>query len=151
MLSLDALGLNEEQLQGKTKVLTTRIAHLVENHGLEPSQICALTFTKRAAKEMKERLKKLMGKQKTNQLVMDNAVIHRISQAKVKQLLPTDLPNQTADIKQQLIETVYQEYITTLKQSNSLDFDDLLLHCIRLFSREPKSLSWCKHVLVDEL
>lgn len=46
---------------GKTKVLTTKIAYLIEEKQVNPSSILAITFTNKAAKEMKERVLSLLG------------------------------------------------------------------------------------------
>ncbi len=48
---------------GKTRTLTYRIAHLLETHHAYPSQILAFTFTNKAAREMKDRLEKLVGEE----------------------------------------------------------------------------------------
>ena len=46
---------------GKTKVLTTRIAYLIDEVGIDPYHILAITFTNKAAKEMKERVSQMLG------------------------------------------------------------------------------------------
>ncbi len=48
---------------GKTKVLTTKIAYLIKEKGISPYEILAITFTNKAAKEMKERVENLIGEE----------------------------------------------------------------------------------------
>ena len=54
---------------GKTRVLTSRIAYILEK-GCDPSQVLALTFTKKAASEMKERIALMVGEKKARRLYM---------------------------------------------------------------------------------
>src|SRR5687768_3991065 len=48
---------------GKTRVLTSRIVNLIETHGVDPSSILAVTFTNKAAGEMRNRIRKMLGQE----------------------------------------------------------------------------------------
>jgi len=48
---------------GKTSVLTRRVAYLIQVMNIWPRQIMAVTFTNKAAREMQERIEKLLGKE----------------------------------------------------------------------------------------
>lgn len=60
----------------------------------------------------------------------------------------TNLPTNVID---QIVSEIYNEYERTLRRSNCLDFDDLLVFGVKLFERHKKAVQWCRHVLVDEL
>jgi DNA helicase-2/ATP-dependent DNA helicase PcrA len=50
-----------------------------------------------------------------------------------------------------IVAEVYVDYKATLKKNNALDFDDLLVYGVKLFSKHSSVASWCQHILVDEL
>ena len=50
-----------------------------------------------------------------------------------------------------MVGEVYVLYEATLRQNNALDFDDLLVFGVKLFSGHPLTVGWCRHILVDEL
>lgn len=93
---------------GKTRVLTYRIAHLV-NSGVAPWEILALTFTNKAAKEMKERIGKVAG-DKANQIWAGtfHAIFARILRAEATKIgFPSDFSiYDPSDVKSCIAEIV---------------------------------------------
>ena len=72
---------------GKTRVLTHRIAHLVEERGAAPSTILSITFTNKAATEMAERVNGLLGRHATGMWVMTfHAACARILRAEATRI-----------------------------------------------------------------
>lgn len=55
---------------GKTRVITNKIAHLIRNTGYQPRQIAAVTFTNKAAREMKERVAQTLGRKEAKGLMI---------------------------------------------------------------------------------
>lgn len=190
---------------GKTRVLTFRIAYLLQQYKAAPNEILALTFTNKAAREMKERILKLIG-DKAQKLWMGtfHSIFSKIlrfeaeklgygkdftiydtsdSEQVIKQILqelnfdpkeikPKTIRNKISDAKNQLISpddyqhrfvsstldditsSVYSVYQKRLKQSNAMDFDDLLVKPIQLFEEHPEVLEQYqdrfKYILIDE-
>ena len=73
---------------GKTRVLTYKIAYLLQEKGLKPWNILALTFTNKAAREMKDRIAKLVGHEQARYLNMGtfHSVFSRILRAEAEKI-----------------------------------------------------------------
>ena len=73
---------------GKTRVLTYKIAYLLKEKGLKPWNILALTFTNKAAREMKERIGRLVGQEEARYLQMGtfHSIFSRILRAEAEKL-----------------------------------------------------------------
>ncbi len=97
---------------GKTKVLTTRIAHLMGAHGIDAFNILALTFTNKAAKEMKERVEKVLGNSEARNLYIGtfHSVFARILRAEANKIgYPNNFTIYDTDDAKSVIKTVLAE------------------------------------------
>ena len=194
---------------GKTRVLTYKIAHLI-NEGYDPWTILALTFTNKAAREMKERISRQVGdkarylwmgtfhsifsrilrieaqsigftsnftiydasdsksllKSIIKEMQLDDktykpgSIQNRISNAKNHLIMPdayaSNLEINQADMDAKVPATrdIYHRYWERCRQSNAMDFDDLLVYTFILFRDYPdiryKYATQFRYVLVDE-
>src|ERR1700755_2478351 len=96
---------------GKTKVLTTRIAHLMAN-GVDSFNILALTFTNKAAKEMKERVEKILGNADARNLYIGtfHSVFARVLRGEAEKLgYPRNFTIYDTDDAKSVLKTVINE------------------------------------------
>jgi len=96
---------------GKTRVLTYRIAHLIQSKGVDPFGIMALTFTNKAAKEMRERIERVVGHDARNLWMGTfHSVFARILRAEAHHLgYPHDFTIYDTDDSKTLIKSILKE------------------------------------------
>jgi len=188
---------------GKTRVLTHRIAYLIDEKLVNPWNILAITFTNKAAREMKERAYSLNpatqdcliatfhsmcvrilrrdadhigynrnftivdpGEQRTlmkrilKQLNLDpkkwneRSILGTISNAKNDLIDDVGYAAQAGDMYTQIVAQCYTAYQKELRQSESVDFDDLIMLTLRLFDQNPDVLTYYQqkfqYIHVDE-
>ncbi|MBI2395221.1 MAG: UvrD-helicase domain-containing protein [Deltaproteobacteria bacterium] len=174
---------------GKTRVITFRIANLVATHRVPPYRILAVTFTNKAAGEMRERLRHLLGddvardlwvgtfhatcarllrrhhaavglgrdfviyddadqKSLVNRIVKDleiddkryppRSLLAQIHAHKQEGRAPEEV--NVASYLDEVAVKVFSAYEAHLRASNACDFDDLLLHVLRLVERPDPDL-----------
>ena len=97
---------------GKTKVLTTRITHLMAAHKIDSFNILALTFTNKAAAEMKERVERILGNTEARNLYIGtfHSVFARILRAEAPKLgYPSNFTIYDTDDAKSVVKTVINE------------------------------------------
>lgn len=97
---------------GKTKVLTTRITHLMAHHHIDAFNILALTFTNKAAAEMKERVEKILGNSEARNLYIGtfHSVFARILRSEAPKLgFPSNFTIYDTDDAKSVVKTVINE------------------------------------------
>src|SRR6185312_12091097 len=122
---------------GKTRVITHRIAYLIQERGVSADNILAVTFTNKAAKEMEERV-----------------ALGRISWAKNHMIDPQEYFLASTNPLEEKIAHIFKIYRDELFKANAMDFDDLLLETVRLLKsssevRERYNRKY-KNLLIDE-
>ncbi|HMW25228.1 MAG TPA: UvrD-helicase domain-containing protein, partial [Ferruginibacter sp.] len=104
---------------GKTKVLTTRITHLMAAHKVDAFNILALTFTNKAAAEMKERVERILGNTEARNLYIGtfHSVFARILRAEASKIgYPSNFTIYDTDDAKSVVKTVINELALDDKQ-----------------------------------
>ncbi|HEX2150427.1 MAG TPA: UvrD-helicase domain-containing protein [Stellaceae bacterium] len=190
---------------GKTRVLTTRLAHILASGRANPGEVLAVTFTNKAAREMRERLEAMIGRAAegiwlgtfhalaarilrrhaeavgltASFAILDTddqlrllkqimaaanvddrrwparALLGIIERWKDRGLTPNKVPAVDAgDWADGRAVALYRDYQQRLATVNAVDFGDLLLHNLTLFSQNPEILAYYqqrfRYLLVDE-
>lgn len=97
---------------GKTRVLTYRIAYLMKEKGIDPFNILSLTFTNKAAREMRERIEQVVGNDARNLWMGTfHSVFARILRSEADRLsYPSNFTIYDADDSKSLIKTIVKEF-----------------------------------------
>lgn len=132
---------------GKTRVIITKISYLLKNNLAHPSEILAVTFTNKAAKEMRERLAKQVSENAASQLTISTFhALGRIilkEQSSLLRLGRNFSIFDDADTFKIIKQIITNEY-PMLKNSASNDYIDGICHKISMFKGElktPKALA----------
>lgn len=182
---------------GKTRVLVYKVLNLIENHGVSPLNILMITFTNKAAAEMKSRMglkrlgyvgtfhsfcamtlrrdgervgvgSKFIIYDEADQLSLIKSIIktievnkytpsyflNRISAAKNQLISPSQYLNLFADYNAAMVAEIYGKYEKGLQKNSALDFDDLIMKVVKLFTKNRDVLikyqARYQYILVDE-